>query len=137
MQTITIETTVKAGVNKVWEHWNKPESVVQWNQASADWHCPKATNDLRVGSKFVYTMASRDGKNSFDFNGVYTKIETNKIIEYTIEGGRTVVINFEDLDENKTKITETFEMETENSEELQRAGWLAILNSFKKFCEEN
>lgn len=135
MQKITIETIIKAGVDKVWEHWNKPESVMQWNQASADWHCPAATNDLRVGGKLIYTMSSKDGKYSFDFGGVYTKVETNKRIEFTMGDGRKVIDVFEDLGENKTKVTVIFEMEATNSEERQRSGWQAILNSFQQFCE--
>lgn len=135
MQTINVETVVNSNVNKVWEHWNKPESVMLWNQASADWHCPVATNDLRVGGKLIYTMSSKDGKYSFDFGGEYTKVETNKRIEFTMGDGRKVIDTFEDLGENKTKVTVIFEMEALNSEERQRAGWQAILDSFQKFCE--
>ncbi len=135
MNKITVQTIVNVNIANVWEYWNDPESVMKWNQASADWYCPKASNDLKVGGKFVYTMASRDGKNSFDFNGMYSKVEKMKAIEYTIEGGRKVSVKFEVLEERATKIVETFEMEIENSEELQRSGWQAILDSFKKYCE--
>ena len=64
---ITVKTTVKAPIEKVWKYWTKPEHITQWNNASDDWHCPTATNDLRVGGKFNFTMASKDGKMSFDF----------------------------------------------------------------------
>lgn len=39
---------------------------------------------------------------------------------------------------NKTIITvETFEAETTNSIELQKEGWQAILDNFKKYAEAN
>jgi len=34
-----------------------------------------------------------------------------------------------------TKVTETFEAEGTNSIEMQKGGWQAILNNFKKYTE--
>lgn len=107
---------------------------MQWYFASDDWHAPRAENDLFVGGRFVTAMAARDGSAGFDFNGVYTNVVPVERIEYVIEGGRKVVVTFTDKDDG-TEITETFEAETENSEELQRAGWQAILGNFKKYIE--
>ena len=81
-------------------------------------------------------MAARDGSMSFDFEGIYTNIEDQKLIEYTIADGRTVRIAFAD-NGDETKIVETFEPEDTNPEEMQRSGWQAILDSFKKYVEEN
>lgn len=81
-------------------------------------------------------MAARDGSASFDFSGVYTEVRVNKRIAYTIDDGRTVQVNFE-ADGDKTTITETFETENENPVEMQREGWQAILNNFRKYTEEN
>ncbi len=133
---ITVENTIKAPVSKVWKFWNAPEHITQWCQASADWHAPYAENDLRVGGKLKTTMAARDGSMSFDFEGIYSNIEDQKLIEYTIADGRTVKIVFVD-NEDETKIVETFEAEDTNPEEMQRSGWQAILDSFKKYVEEN
>ncbi|HLP63041.1 SRPBCC family protein [Flavobacterium sp.] len=133
---ITVQTTVHASLEKAWEFWTQPEHVKQWNNASDDWHCPKATNDLRVGGKFNYTMASKDGTMSFDFEGEYSKVEAFSLIEYHIIDGRKVVIQFEKT-ENGVQITESFDPENVHSEELQRDGWQAILDNFKKHCESN
>lgn len=81
-------------------------------------------------------MAARDGSMSFDFEGVYTNIEDQKLIEYTIADGRNVKVLFSD-NGRETKIVETFEAEDTNPEEMQRSGWQAILDSFKKYVEEN
>jgi uncharacterized protein YndB with AHSA1/START domain len=58
----------------------------------------------------------------------------NQLIEYTMADGRVAKIQFSDNGES-TNITESFEAETENTEELQRGGWQAILNNFKQYAE--
>jgi uncharacterized protein YndB with AHSA1/START domain len=131
---ITVENTINAPVEKVWQYWTKPEHITQWNNASDDWHIPRAENDLRVGGKFVSRMEAKDGSFGFDFGGEYDAITTNKYIEYTLGDGRKVKINFT-ADGNKTKVTESFEAENTNSIEMQRGGWQAILDNFKKYTE--
>ena len=36
--SITVETLVKAPVEKVWTNWSEPKHITKWNQASPDWH---------------------------------------------------------------------------------------------------
>lgn len=133
---ITVQTIVPISIEKAWELWTQPQHITQWNNASDDWHCPKATNDLKVGGTFSYTMASKDGQMSFDFEGTYTSVIPLSVIEYSIIDGRKVIIHFEKA-ENGILITESFEPENLHSEELQRDGWQAILNNFKKYSESN
>ncbi len=133
-QKITVTATVNAPIAKVWEHWNNPESITQWAFASDDWHAPHAENDLRTGGNFKTVMAAKDGSFSFDFGGTYTNVQENKLIAYSIPDGRTVTINFEDLD-GTTKVTQTFDAETTHPVEMQQNGWQAILDNFKKFTE--
>ncbi len=133
---ITVETAVNAPVNKVWEYWTKPEHITKWNNASEDWHTPHAENDLRAGGKFSSRMEAKDGSFGFDFGGVYDAVNTNEYIEYTIGDERKVKINFTD-EGGKTKIVESFDAETENPEEMQKGGWQALLNNFKKYVEKN
>lgn len=133
---ITVQATINAPIEKVWKYWNEPNHITKWAFASDDWHAPKAENDLRAGGKFSTTMAAKDGSFSFDFGGIYTKVENHKTIEYTIADGRKVKISFVQ-DGNQTKVVETFEPENENPEEMQRGGWQAILNNFKKHAENN
>lgn len=132
--SITVENTVNAPAGKVWKFWTGPEHIVNWNNASDDWHTPHAENDLRVGGKFKSTMAAKDGSFSFDFEGTYSKIEKNKAIEYTMPDGRNVKIAFEDQGD-KTRVMETFDPEGTNPVDMQRAGWQAILDNFKKYTE--
>lgn len=131
---ITIETTVKAPITTVWDSWNKPEHIVNWAFASDDWEAPSAENDLRVGGKFKTVMAAKDKSTSFDFEGIYSTVSVNKLIEYDMEDGRHVKIEFIELPEG-VKIIETFDPESENSREMQRDGWQAILDNFKKHTE--
>lgn len=134
-QTITVETTVNAPVEKVWKSWNTPADIMEWNNASDDWHTPKVEIDMRVGGQFLARMEAKDGSFGFDFIGTYEQIIPNKKIVYVIEDGRKVDITFE-AQGSGTKVTETFEIEDENSMELQRTGWQAILDNFKKHTEK-
>ncbi|RWY53774.1 SRPBCC family protein [Mucilaginibacter gilvus] len=138
-QLITIEATIKAPIEIVWDLWVQPGHIVKWNNASDDWHTPKATNNLKVGGKFCATMAAKNGSKSFDFEGTYAKVVEYKQIAYTIADGRevNVVFSADAEDDEVTKIVETFEPEGTNPVEMQRQGWQAILNNFKKYVEEN
>ena len=131
---VTVETSINAPIAKVWEVWTSPEHIIHWNNASADWHTPKAENDLKVGGKFVFKMEAKDGTFGFEFEGVYTDIKANELIAYKMGDGRHAKINFSSH-EDETKIIETFEAEDINTIDLQRNGWQAILNNFKKYTE--
>lgn len=133
-ETITIEATIEAPIEKVWETWSKPEHIIHWNNASDDWFTPKAENDLRPGGKFSSRMEARDGSFGFDFEGIYDEVTTHKLISYSLEDGRKVKIEFEGTGD-QTLITESFDAETVNPVEMQKAGWQAILNNFKKYTE--
>lgn len=133
-KTITIETDVYAPIEKVWKCYTEPKHIMKWNHASDDWHSPHAENDLKVGGKFVYRMETKDSSIGFDFNGEYTEVKNHELIAYTIEDGRKVRIVFTSKND-KTHIKITFEAENENSVEMQRHGWQAILDNFKKHCE--
>lgn len=133
---ITIETIVNAPATKVWECWTKPEHFTQWNNASDDWHTPHATNDLRVGGKFTSRMEAKDGSFGFDFEGIYDEVKDLEVIAYHLTDARTVRVTFTAMS-NQTKVTETFDAETETPIEMQRGGWQAILDNFKKYVETN
>jgi uncharacterized protein YndB with AHSA1/START domain len=135
-EKITVEATIEAPVAKVWKLWNTPADIMKWNNASDDWHTTKSENDLRVGGKFSARMEAKDGSSGFDFEGVYDEVEENKLIAYTMSDGRKVSVAFSKYGTG-TKIVETFEAETENSLEMQRDGWQAILDSFTNYAEQN
>ena len=131
---ITVEAIINAPVEKVWNIWVGTEHITKWNNASDDWHTPKAEHDLKAGGSFVYRMETKDGSFGFDLCGIFDVVKSNEYIEYTLSDGRKVKITFSSLG-STTKVTEAFEAETENSIELQQGGWQAILNSFKKYTE--
>lgn len=133
---VKIEAAVSADSKKVWEYYTKPEHITKWNFAADDWHCPRAENDLRVGGKLSSRMEAKDGSFGFDFEAIYNEIVDQKKITYTIADGRKVTIHFEDRD-SKTSISTIFDAENENPVEMQRAGWQAILDNFKKYVESN
>ena len=134
--SITVENTINAPVEKVWDYWTKPEHITKWNNASDDWHTPRAENDLRVGGSFTSRMEAKDGSMGFDFGGVYDEVKNNEYLEYTMGDGRKVIITFTG-NGNSTKVVEKFDAERTNPVEMQRTGWQNILDNFKKYTESN
>ncbi len=135
ISTITVKTAVAAPIDKVWDCWTSPEHITKWNNASDDWHTPRAENDLRPGGRFVSRMEAKDGSAGFDFGGTYDHVRKHKYIAYTMDDGRKVSIQFTD-DGNTTRISETFDPEQMNSRKMQKDGWQAIINNFKKYVEK-
>jgi uncharacterized protein YndB with AHSA1/START domain len=131
---LSIQGTISAPVEKVWKFWTTPEHIMKWNTASEDWHTTFAENDLRVGGKFLSRMEAKDGSFGFDFGGIYDEVKTNELIRYTIGDGRKVIVLFSATG-NTTEIESSFEAEGINSLELQKNGWQAILDNFKKYAE--
>ncbi|MBS1657833.1 MAG: SRPBCC family protein [Bacteroidetes bacterium] len=134
--TISVEATIAAPVEKVWQYWTSPEHIIHWNAASDDWHTPYAENDLRTGGKFKSRMEARDGSMGFDFEGIYSNVIVPRLIEYSLGDDRKVKVEFS-AEGNVTQVTEKFDVEQINSVELQRTGWQAILNNFKKYVESH
>ncbi len=133
-EKITISVFINAPIEKVWNYYTNPVHIVNWNAASDDWHTTKATNDLRIGGSFLSTMEAKDGSFSFDFEGIYENVIPNQLIAYNLADNRniqTIFINNGD----SVQITTIFEAETENPIELQKGGWQAILDNFKKYTE--
>ncbi len=131
---VTVGTYVNVPIENAWEYWTNPEHVRQWNQASDDWHTPRAENDLRADGKFLYRMEAKDGSFGFDFGGKYTEVKQRELIAYTMDDDRKVKVTFT-ANGAVTIVEEVFEAESENPVELQRQGWQAIINNFKEYAE--
>ena len=130
---ITVNQIINAPIQKVWEYWTSPEHIVHWNFATDEWQCPTAINDLEPEGKFSWRMEAKDGSMGFDYAGVYRSIEPFEKIEKNLDDGRLVTVHFSEQD-GVTEVVENFEPD-ENSIDLQRQGWQAILNNFKKYVE--
>lgn len=127
---ITVSVTVPAPIERVWSAYITPEDIVKWNAASDDWHTTKSRVDLRVGGQFSSRMEAKDGSFGFDFEGVYTKIVPHELIEYSF-GDREAKVTFDKSNDGVT-VTVLFDAEDENEVDMQRQGWQAILDNFKK-----
>jgi uncharacterized protein YndB with AHSA1/START domain len=134
-EKITIKARVLATSKKVWEYYTNPEHIMKWNFADPSWHCPAATNNMKIGGKYFARMEAKDGSYGFDYEAIYTELNEGSNFAYEF-AGRKVNVSFLDLD-GETEVTVTFDPETENPIELQRNGWQAILNNFKDYTESN
>lgn len=131
---IVVEAVVKADLDAVWRAWNNPEDIKQWNAASDDWHTTRSAVDLREGGSFSARMEAKDGSVAFDFEGTYTRVVPQELIEYKLEDDRQVKVQFTRVADG-VLVNETFEAESENEPEVQRQGWQAILNRFAGHVE--
>lgn len=119
-ERITIETTLSTSREKAWEAYTNPEHVKVWNHASDDWHCPRAEADVRTGGAFSYRMEPKDGGEGFDFAGTFDEVVPRERIAYRF-GDRKAEIRFEEI-EGGTRVSVSFDPESENPLEMQRAG---------------
>jgi len=135
-EPIVVTTDIPSDIKTVWSCWTEPHHISGWCFASDDWHVPNATNDLRPGGTFVTRMEAKDGSVGFDFSGIYDFVDHHRYIEYSMSDGRKVFIRFL-VKEDFVRVIETFDGESENSREMQQAGWQSILEQFKKYVIEN
>jgi uncharacterized protein YndB with AHSA1/START domain len=134
LQQITVATTVPMPPARAWALFTQPASITQWNFASDDWHCPSASVDLVVGGTHKAQMAARDGSFSFDFEGIYTEVLEPQALTLLLGDGRRSRTTFAPVADG-TLVQTSFDPETENSLELQRDGWQAILDNYRKYAE--
>ena len=136
MSKISVSATINADVKKVWDYYTNPEHITKWNYADPSWQCPSASNDMRVGGKYSARMEAKDGSFGFEFEATYNEIAEGKSFTYTMPDNREVNVVF-DGDADKTVINVTFDAENQNPVEMQKNGWQAILDNFKKYTEAN
>ncbi len=132
---VTVQATINSDIKKVWDYYNNPEHITQWNFADPSWQCPNAENDMKVGGKYLARMEAKDGSFGFDFEATYSEIIEGEQFTYGL-GERSVNVKFNPIS-NQTEVIVTFDAENENPIERQRAGWQAILNNFKNYTETN
>src|SRR5262245_31684158 len=125
LMKITVETVVNATLTKVWDTWNDP-AIKEWSTAHESWHTTRSTVDLREGGKFLSRMEAKDGSAGFDFEGIYTRIVPQQLIEFRMGDGREARVEFS-KQPGGILVKETFDAESENPPEMQRQGWQAIL----------
>lgn len=131
---ITVDTLVNADLATVWSAWTTPEDIMQWNNASLDWHTPVARLDLRTGGRFCSRMEARDGSMGFDFERTFTAVVPQQRIAYRMDDDREVTVLFAE-EAWGVRVTETIDAESENPADMQRAGWQVILDNFSRHAE--
>lgn len=134
---ITIETNVAAPIAHVWQAFNNPDDILQWD-TSDDWYTTWASNDLKIGGKLLQRMETTDGGTGFDVAATYTQIKPNRLIEFQMDDGRIVdrMVRLEFI-ETGTGVTirQTFAAEPEQPEDQQRSEWQVVLDRFARYAE--
>lgn len=133
---ITVQVTIMAPVDMVWEYYTNPHHIIHWNFTSDDWHCPKAENDLKIGGKYKARMEAKDGSWGFDFEAIYNEVIPQKEFTYTLADNRQATTRMK-RQGDKTLVAVTFDAENQNPIDMQKDGWQAILDNFKRYVEVN
>ncbi|MGF1649011.1 MAG: SRPBCC domain-containing protein, partial [Hyphomicrobiaceae bacterium] len=120
-QAITIHTHVPVGPQAAWDAYTSADAITRWNQASPDWHCPSASVELSVGGTHTARMEARDGSFGFDFEGVYEEVDPPHALTLRLGDGRASRTTFI-AEADGTRVTTTFDPETEKPVEMQRDG---------------
>lgn len=131
---ITVETLARTDLATAWNAYHTPEDITRWNTASDDWHSPRSRVDLREGGTFSTRMEAKDGSGGFDFEGTYTRVQPQSLVEYRMDDGREVSVHFDDTGDG-VRVRTVFDAESENPAELQRAGWQSILDNVGRYVE--
>ena len=132
MTRLTVSTTINAPIETVWDALWNPEHIIHWGFADeATWHCPWAKGEApKVGGIFTTRMEARDGSFGFDLTAKYTEVTPMKSMSYTLgemkeyflDAGRVVDVK---LEETPSGV----------KQDMQIAGWSAILENLKKYVE--
>jgi len=135
-EKIRIDAIIDASPEKAWDYYTEPQHITKWNFADPSWHCPSASNDMRVGGLYSARMEAKDGSFGFDLNATYEDVQKGKEFTFALEDGRKVKVQFIPADE-KTELIVEFDPEQQNTRERQRDGWNAILQNYKSYTESN
>jgi len=135
-EKIRIDAIIDASPEKAWDYYTEPQHITKWNFADPSWHCPSASNDMRVGGLYSARMEAKDGSFGFDLNATYEDVQKGKEFTFVLEDGRKVNVQFIPADE-KTELIVEFDPEQQNTRERQRDGWNAILQNYKSYTESN
>ncbi|MBP6962451.1 SRPBCC domain-containing protein [Candidatus Saccharibacteria bacterium] len=131
---IEIYVNINAPLNEVWEKWTDVKAVKNWAFASDDWAAEGIENNVIKGGKFSSRNYAKDGSAEFVLTWTYDQVEAFRYLKYTMGDGRKVEVTLSEA-ESGTHLKQVFEPESDNPEEMQRDGWQAYLNNFKKFVE--
>lgn len=133
---VTVQATIDIDCTKAWNYYTNPEHITKWNFADSSWHCPNAENNLQVGGKYRARMEAKDGSFGFDFEAVYSELVVGEKFTFVLSDSREVSVTFHKHN-NQTDVIVTFDAENQNPIEMQKDGWQAILDNFKKYAESH
>ena len=91
---ITVETLVKARLNKVWDAWNNPDDIKQWNTAQDDWHTTEEHRRLARRRQVPLAHGSEGRQRGLRLRGHLHAHRAQKLIEYRMSDGREVKVEF-------------------------------------------
>lgn len=134
-QQLTVSTRVALSPADAWTLYTDPQAITQWNFANDDWCCPSASVDLRVGGAHAARMEAKDGSFGFDLTGTYSEVDAPHALTLVLADGRVARTTFEDNGDGTT-VTTRFDPEATNPVAMQRDGWQAILENYRRHAEQ-
>lgn len=133
---IEISVDIHAPIADVWDKWTDVKGVKEWVFASDDWAAEGIENNVTPGGLFSARNYAKDGSMEFVLTWAYDQVEPQKHLAYTMGDGRRVEVTLSQVGKD-TRLHQMFEPESENPEDVQKDGWQAYLDNFKKFVESS
>ncbi len=152
---VVVTKKINAPVTTVFHAWKDADMIKQW-WAPDGYSCSFADINFHVGEKYLLEMQSEDGREIWS-TGIYTEIDPyrtlvfssfsatskDKITRLALEldepsskvNTEFVTVEFEDLEENLTKLTLCHEGIPAESQDDRAKSWSSTLDKLKSFVE--
>jgi uncharacterized protein YndB with AHSA1/START domain len=140
-QSLHIERTFQAPVEKVFDAWTSEEVMRRWWQAERGWETSAAEVDLRVGGAVRVVMRDPDKDVEHGGGGTYTEIEPPTRLAFTWlwdgDTRRTLIeIDFAETDDGATTVSFTHSgLWDEEAVRSHEGGWGRILDNLGRDLE--
>lgn len=129
---IIITKEINAPVERVYLAYMNEEDLKKWYRSTNDWTTPYANVDEQVGGHFKIRFEDPKRFNSYDYSGVFTRIEKPHVIEYKLDNGKEVKIKLTEKD-GKTLIEETLDASSGRDVEMEAKGRELILDHLEEY----
>ena len=145
--SLTINRTINAPREKVFEAWTDPEQLRRWWGVAEGWTAVIAEVDLRVGGTYRLGMLEPGKDHRYVAAGVYREILPPEKLVFTFAWERTphdtsdwipsetlVSIEFLDRGDSTELVLTHDQFPDENMKNEHNEGWNGVLASLDRYC---
>ena len=130
--TLTVERTINAPQEDVFNAWLKPETLQKFMTPGPGMSVPRAETDPQAGGRFAIVMQGEGGE--IPHAGTYREISPHDRIVFTWESpysvdDSTVTLTFDTVAEGTHVVLTHVRFADETARDNHKGGWTSILNA--------